>query len=60
MLKSKTVITGAVMAVLGVLALLVPDVVQPLGLGTDPGTMIGTGLGLIFMRLGIAKNGTGV
>jgi len=59
MLKSKTVWTGVAMVAVGLLSMVLPDLAVQMGFATDPLQMIGTGLGLIFVRLGIAKSDPG-
>ena len=59
MLKSKTLWTGVAMVLIGAASFVLPDLGTSLGVGESPTALIGSGLGLIFLRLGIAKNGTG-
>lgn len=59
MLTSKTVLTGIAMVLIGAASFFLPDLAASIGITTDPTLMIGNGLGMIFLRFGIAKNGTG-
>lgn len=60
MFKSKANWTGVVMVVAGALKMLAPEWADAIGLTMPAEGLIGSGLGLVFLRLGIAKNGTGV
>lgn len=55
MQKSKSVWVGAVMVLIGLGSMAFPDYAQTLGATGDPLQMIGTGLGIVFLRFGIAK-----
>jgi hypothetical protein len=57
MLTSKTVWAGIAMAVAGVVKMMWPELVP--FIEGDPALLVGTGLGFIFARFGIAKNGLG-
>ena len=57
MLQSKTVWTGLAMVVVGVVKMAFPEVVS--FIDADPSVVIGNGFALIFLRLGISKNGVG-
>ena len=57
MMQSKTVWTGIAMVALGVVKMVFPDVVS--FIDADPSVVIGNGFALIFLRLGISKNGVG-
>ena len=55
MFQSKTIWTGIAMVALGVVKMAFPDVVS--FIDADPTVVIGNGFALIFLRLGISKNG---
>lgn len=57
MMQSKTVWTGLAMVAAGLLKMVMPEVVT--FIDADPSLMIGNGFALIFLRLGISKNGVG-
>ena len=55
MFQSKTIWTGIAMVAVGVVKMAFPDVVS--FIDADPTVVIGNGFALIFLRLGISKNG---
>lgn len=55
MMQSKTVWTGVAMVAIGIAKMMFPDVVS--FIDADPTVVIGNGFALIFLRLGISKNG---
>ena len=54
---SKSVWVGLAMIAAGFIALVLPEAGSAIGVTGDPTQMIGTGIGIITLRLGIAKNG---
>ncbi|MGI9489048.1 MAG: hypothetical protein ACR2RF_24820 [Geminicoccaceae bacterium] len=57
MATSKSIWVGLAMIAAGFVALLLPEAGSAIGVTGDPTQMIGTGIGIITLRLGIAKNG---
>lgn len=57
MQSSKSIWVGVAMVLAGGVEIVATALGSPIGISADPATMIATGLGIVTLRLGIAKNG---